>query len=409
MATQSSSTIPEMAQLCKYRLTLSVSQHFTFMTMLEKKYEGFTATVKLNLHDHLIITPKDEFTDNILTGLIDGNKHTQRSWTLEKLNPEDKPTKVVLLHYPLPYTLEAITKLTYVTNAVRCTMGREKTPTKSVIVTVKGTPPSTIDLGCWGTYKTRLYKPEPLRCFKCNKFGHHQARCTARERCGVCSGPHTTSTCLEKHQQGNTTTACCPNCHGAHHAWYPRCPTRLHIVNPTRTTTPAPIPSSSAWATGPPNWTRKEEPTSITLTSQKLVELLTKVVEIATSATAEPRKIIEEAVATIMQEREEEKEDWPALSRHQRIPKKTLPPRNTPRKKITLDAPINKVTTQPTKPTNITEINTTKEEDDTDDSSTEVEVEATSPPPPNTEEKDKQEWMPVRNKRKKRSHSLPKR
>ncbi|KAH8928797.1 hypothetical protein BT69DRAFT_1203843, partial [Atractiella rhizophila] len=34
-----------------------------------------------------------------------------------------------------------------------------------------------------------------LRCFKCQKPGHIPARCKAPVSCGVCAGPHFTTTC----------------------------------------------------------------------------------------------------------------------------------------------------------------------------------------------------------------------
>ncbi|XP_069985918.1 uncharacterized protein [Penaeus vannamei] len=88
--------------------------------------------------------------------------------------------------------------------------GQRKSPTRQVLVTLKGAPITTLDLGNCGSYKLRTYVAEPLRCFTCQKFGHHQANCKAKAKC-VCS---------KAHKDGQKdTTAKCPNCAKRHHAW----------------------------------------------------------------------------------------------------------------------------------------------------------------------------------------------
>ena len=31
-----------------------------------------------------------------------------------------------------------------------------------------------LDLGLWGCFKLRFFKEEPMRCFRCQTFGHHK-------------------------------------------------------------------------------------------------------------------------------------------------------------------------------------------------------------------------------------------
>jgi len=61
------------------------------------------------------------------------------------------------------------------------------------------------------------YIPNPLRCFKCQKFGHGKNACRGRETCATCGQiGHTSSDC--------TNEAKCPNCTGNHSAFSKSCP-----------------------------------------------------------------------------------------------------------------------------------------------------------------------------------------
>jgi len=35
-------------------------------------------------------------------------------------------------------------------------------------------------------FKTKQYIPKPIRCFKCNRFGHVTIYCEGKERCSKC-------------------------------------------------------------------------------------------------------------------------------------------------------------------------------------------------------------------------------
>ena len=57
--------------------------------------------------------------------------------------------------------------------------------------------------------KVELYVPNPLRCFNCQKYGHHESNCPADlssvcEKCGKGNHDHLTSQCQNKAQ--------CVNC-----------------------------------------------------------------------------------------------------------------------------------------------------------------------------------------------------
>ena len=50
--------------------------------------------------------------------------------------------------------------------------------------------PTEINIG-YMKIKVDTYIPNPLRCFKCQKFGHHQDRCTRPPACGKCGKNNT--------------------------------------------------------------------------------------------------------------------------------------------------------------------------------------------------------------------------
>ena len=84
-----------------------------------------------------------------------------------------------------------------------------KHKTNTFIVTFN-TPnlPSTIKAG-YLSLRVDLYVPNPLRCFKCQRFGHHQDHCRAESACVQCG------------KQGHDGSACsdtpsCKNCGGEH-------------------------------------------------------------------------------------------------------------------------------------------------------------------------------------------------
>ncbi|KAG7196401.1 hypothetical protein KM043_018810, partial [Ampulex compressa] len=62
----------------------------------------------------------------------------------------------------------------------------------------------------------RLYVPSPLRCFKCQKFGHTSHRCNNEPMCSCGRKPHEGSPCTEPFF--------CLNCKGNHRASSRNCP-----------------------------------------------------------------------------------------------------------------------------------------------------------------------------------------
>ena len=68
--------------------------------------------------------------------------------------------------------------------------------------------------------KVRLYLPNPLRCYRCQAYGHGSSRCTQNERCSKCGENHSSSVCTSDEPK-------CLHCHGKHEASDRKCPTFL--------------------------------------------------------------------------------------------------------------------------------------------------------------------------------------
>ncbi|XP_023221114.1 uncharacterized protein LOC111622892 [Centruroides sculpturatus] len=90
-------------------------------------------------------------------------------------------------------------------------------PTKHLILTFnKPTLPSSVVAG-YLRCPVRPYIPNPLRCFKCQWFGHSQTSCRGKKACAQCGN--------EDHESNECTSSpCCVNCKDAHPAYSRKCP-----------------------------------------------------------------------------------------------------------------------------------------------------------------------------------------
>ncbi len=78
------------------------------------------------------------------------------------------------------------------------------------------TLPSEIKITDHFAYDVREFIRPPLRCFKCQKFGHGARTCKGGHRCASCAGSHYITSCTVKDFR-------CANCGGAHRAWSHTC------------------------------------------------------------------------------------------------------------------------------------------------------------------------------------------
>ncbi|XP_023210361.1 uncharacterized protein LOC111613244 [Centruroides sculpturatus] len=117
-------------------------------------------------------------------------------------------------------------------------------PTKHLILTFnKPTLPSAITAG-YLRCPIRPYVPNPLRCFKCQRFGHSQTSCRGK------------STCAQYGTEGHESTECtncpcCVNCKDAHFTYSRKCPAwqREKEIQRVKTTNNIPYPEACRMVT----------------------------------------------------------------------------------------------------------------------------------------------------------------
>ena len=103
-----------------------------------------------------------------------------------------------------------------VQSATRLTKGFDKIETESVLVQVSSKElPAELYFG-FMRYRVREFIYKPVRCYKCQKFGHIAKLCKGTKRCAKCGGEHDYGECDEVRPK------CC-NCGGGHSAAYWGC------------------------------------------------------------------------------------------------------------------------------------------------------------------------------------------
>ena len=132
----------------------------------------------------------------------------------------------MVMGYLLGLPLDPLTKHANIQSATRCKFPQNGHDTRQVIIEHEGPLSGKLDLGIWGMFYIRPYSQEPLRCYRCQAFGHGISRCKNTVRCGICSENHSTEECLQKYKAKQKIVSKCPNCQGEHHAWNKSCPER---------------------------------------------------------------------------------------------------------------------------------------------------------------------------------------
>ena len=89
-------------------------------------------------------------------------------------------------------------------------------PTNTYLLTfAQSSPPKSIKAGYFNL-QIQTYIPNPLRCFKCQKFGHGISACRGQITCAHCGEYHNTEDC-------KNTIKKCVNCSEAHSASSKQC------------------------------------------------------------------------------------------------------------------------------------------------------------------------------------------
>ena len=118
-------------------------------------------------------------------------------------------------------TIHSVKRLNRFNNTNTGTKGKE--PSLSVKINFNGQElPTRVYIGSI-SFKVRRYNLPPLRCFKCQMFGHMANGCTREERCNICSGNHNMRDCT-------TNIVKCANCGASHSASSRNCPLNKEAV-----------------------------------------------------------------------------------------------------------------------------------------------------------------------------------
>jgi hypothetical protein len=123
-----------------------------------------------------------------------------------------------LLYTPESEILENLSKQN-VSAVRRITVRRdgEVTPTKHLILTFNTPSLPTHIIAGYLRCPVRIYIPNPLRCFKYQRFGHSKQSCRGKLTCARCGeAEHDSESCQK--------TPHCVNCKGAHPSFYRSCP-----------------------------------------------------------------------------------------------------------------------------------------------------------------------------------------
>ncbi|KAG1679379.1 hypothetical protein GQR58_012953 [Nymphon striatum] len=151
------------------------------------------------LHDRLFETVAQQFGD-ILDNLRQGNG------TLDCSEEE-------LLTELADQGVTAVKKIIISKNNKKITTG-------TIIFTFNTPEPPKSIKAAYLNIKVERYIPNPLRCFKCQKFGHHQTSCKGEAACGKCGGANHSD-------DGCENASSCLNCKGNHPSFSRECPNFL--------------------------------------------------------------------------------------------------------------------------------------------------------------------------------------
>ena len=100
-------------------------------------------------------------------------------------------------------------------------IGGSKVASPVVILSFQGKVPDRVKLG-YLSFKVKPFVREPIRCYKCNAYGHIAANCANKTKCPRCLGEHSLKECPNKEAEKRCATCNSTN----HHTGQAACPQR---------------------------------------------------------------------------------------------------------------------------------------------------------------------------------------
>ena len=142
-----------------------------------------------------------------------------RAYPHAQLNTSKGIVRSKELSLATPEEIETAFKKQGIKEYRRVTIRRndETTQTHTYILTFeKPSIPKEIRIG-YTIERVEQYIPAPLRCFKCQKFGHHKEICRGCQVCGKCGE------CDPDYMENECKSIKCANCHEEHPAFSRSC------------------------------------------------------------------------------------------------------------------------------------------------------------------------------------------
>ena len=189
---------------------------------IHKGIQGIAGTVKevkrLRSGDILVTCLKKAQADNLLRATTLANVGIKAS-PHRSLNSSKGVIRARELRYTDEDEIKQELRPQGVVNVRRMEIKKEGQVIKTdtyILTFNRPEPPKNLIVG-YLNIKVDLFIPNPLRCFKCQKFGHGKDRCKNEVACFRCG------------QKGHDNTACqndpkCINCQGEHMAISKNCP-----------------------------------------------------------------------------------------------------------------------------------------------------------------------------------------
>lgn len=148
------------------------------------------------------------------------------------LHREDRPLWTVIKNIPAEMRVEEVKEEleelgVEVKNAVRMRKNKEEPYDMVAVATDRSEEGKKIfGVEKLANFRVRVEsKRKPTKqqqCFRCQRFGHVAFRCTAKEACAFCAGPHASKGCQQ--ERGRGSKAKCANCGGDHPSFFSSCP-----------------------------------------------------------------------------------------------------------------------------------------------------------------------------------------